>query len=281
MSSGADIYISLMVTVVAACVQLNSGDNASQNVKLAEELVRDAAARGASFVALPENALFMQAPGKGLHPSCEGSIARLGALAEKLGIWLLIGSVHVPSADGRSYNRSLLLNDKGVIVARYDKIHLFDVTLANGEVYAESDKISAGTEAVLAPTPWGKMGLTICYDVRFPQLHRLLAQAGAGIITVPAAFTYTTGSAHWHVLLRARAIETGCFVIAPAQCGTHPGNRKTFGHSLIISPWGEILAEGSENEPGVILATLDMDKVGEARTMIPALTHDKPLKLRG
>ncbi len=274
------MYNKRMNEFIAACVQMNSGDNVANNVKAAEQGVRDAAARGAQLIALPENALFMQAPGKGPAPSCEGAIAKLGALADKLGVWILIGSVQVPSPEGRAYNRSLLINHKGAIVARYDKTHLFDVKLKNGETYAESDRIAPGAEAVLAQTPWGKLGLTVCYDVRFAHLHRVLAQAGAGIITVPAAFTYTTGSAHWHILLRARAIETGCFIIAPAQCGMHPGERITYGHSLIISPWGEILAEGSETDVGISLATLNMNLVAEARAMIPALTHDRPFKLK-
>lgn len=266
--------------VIAACIQMNSGDNAALNAKAAEDAVRDAAAHGAELITLPENALFMQAPGKGQHPSCEGTIAKLGGLASELGVWILLGSVQVPAPGGKAFNRSLLINNKGAIVARYDKIHLFDVTLANGETYAESDRIAPGSDAVLAQTPWGKLGLTVCYDVRFPQLHRALAQAGATIITVPAAFTYTTGSAHWHVLLRARAIETGCFIVAPGQCGMHPGDRRTYGHSLIIAPWGEILAEGSESDPGIVYATLDMDKVDEARGMVPSLQHDRPFTLK-
>jgi predicted amidohydrolase len=274
------MYIWSMTELIAACIQISANDNAAHNIKAAEEAVRDAAARGAQLITLPENVFFMQAPGKGPHPSVEGGVAKLGALADKLGVWIVIGSVHVPSPEGKSCNRSLLINNKGAIVARYDKIHLFDVTLKNGETYAESDRITPGGEAVLAQTPWGKLGLTVCYDVRFAHLYRALAHAGADIITVPAAFTYTTGTAHWHVLLRARAIETGCFIIAPAQCGIHPGERRTYGHSLIISPWGEILAEGSETDTGIILATLNMNEVQEARAMIPALSHDRPFKIK-
>ena len=180
---------------------------------------------------------------------------------------------------GKSYNRSLLIDDKGALVAHYDKIHLFDVQLAGGETYAESDRILPGAQAVLAPTPWGALGMTVCYDVRFPALYRVLAKAGAALISVPAAFTYTTGRAHWHVLLRARAIETGCFIIAPAQCGLHPGNRRTYGHSLIVAPWGEILAEASETETGIIHATLEMNKVADARGMVPSLRHDRDFKI--
>lgn len=268
-----------MKQLVAACVQLNAQDNLAQNIKQAEALVREAASKGAQFIALPENALFMHAPGAGAHPDTAAETARLSALAGELGVWLLIGSVHVPAGNGKSFNRSLLISAEGKIAARYDKIHLFDVTLKNGETYAESDRIAPGGDMVLAETPWGELGLTVCYDLRFPHLFRALAKAGAGIITVPAAFTYTTGSAHWHVLLRARAIETGCFIIAPGQCGMHPGNRRTYGHSLIIAPWGEILAEGSEDKTGITLATLDLAKVDEARAMIPALQHDRAFKV--
>lgn len=270
-----------MTEFIAACIQTNTQDNAADNIKKAEAAMREAAKNGAKLITLPENALFMQAPGKGAHPSTEGGVARLGGLAKDLGVWLLVGSVHVSSPDGRSFNRSLLISDKGATVARYDKVHLFDVTLKNGETYAESDRIAPGADAVLAETPLGKIGLTVCYDVRFPHLFRTLAKAGAEIITVPAAFTYTTGIAHWHVLLRSRAIETGCFIIAPAQCGMHPGSRRTFGHSLIVSPWGEIIAEASEINPGIVYANIDTAKVKEARTMIPALAHDRPFTLKG
>jgi len=264
-----------MDTLIAACVQTNSQDDLAANTAAALEGVRAAARQGATFITLPENVFFMQAPGKGAHPDATKSIVQLEALAAELGVWVLVGSVQLPSPEGKAFNRALLISDKGKVAAHYDKIHLFDVQLKNGENYAESDRVTAGGEAVLAATPFGNVGLTVCYDVRFPHLHRTLAKAGASIITVPAAFTYTTGSAHWHILLRARAIETGCFIIAPAQCGMHPGNRRTYGHSLIIAPWGEILAEGSETETGIITATLDLCKVQDARDMVPSLQHDR------
>jgi predicted amidohydrolase len=174
----------------------------------------------------------------------------------------------------RLANRSFLIDPAGQIKARYDKIHMFDVDLAGGESYRESATYRPGDRAVLANLPWGTLGMTICYDMRFPQLYRTLAQAGAMFITVPSAFTRPTGQAHWHVLLRARAIETGCFIIAPAQCGEHAEGRKTYGHSLIVSPWGEVLADGGE-QVGISLVEIDATKVREARGMVPALDHDR------
>jgi len=269
-----------MVKFIAACIQLNVQDNMDANAQLAARYIAEAAAAGAVFIALPENCFFMQEPGKGPSPSPEAAIATCAALARKFGVWILIGSVQSPANKGKSWNRSLLINDKGEIVTSYDKIHLFDVTLKNGEAYSESARIEGGDEAVITSTPWGRLGMTVCYDVRFPQLYRTLAQTGADFITIPAAFTYTTGTAHWHVLLRARAIETGCYIFAPAQCGMHPGNRRTYGHSLIVSPWGEIIAEGSEDTTGLMTATIDTDKVSEARSMIPSLLHDRAFTIK-
>jgi predicted amidohydrolase len=171
-------------------------------------------------------------------------------------------------------NRSFLIDPKGAVRARYDKIHMFDVDLGKGEVYRESKSYAAGTKAVTARLPWGRLGMTVCYDLRFPQLYRALAQEGADFLSVPSAFTRPSGSAHWHVLLRARAIETGCFVFAPAQCGVHEGGRKTYGHSLIVDPWGEVLADGG-NEPGFITARIEPERVIEARRRIPSLDHDR------
>jgi predicted amidohydrolase len=264
-----------MTTFTVACVQLNTTDDTVANSAAVETSIRGAAKQGAEFIALPENAFCMQAPGTGAHPPADAFIILCESLARELGVWILIGSVHVATPEGKSWNRSLLLNPHGTVVVAYDKIHLFDVQLANGETYAESDRIAGGSKAVMYDAPWAKLGMTVCYDIRFPQLYRTLAKAGAGILLVPAAFTYTTGKAHWHTLLRARAIENGCFVIAPAQCGTHPGNRRTYGHSLVINPWGEIMAEGSEETPEIITAEIDTARIDEARAMIPSLTHDR------
>ncbi len=203
------------------------------------------------------------------------SVAAFRDLAAETGAWLLIGSVVLRASAEKLANRSLLIDPAGHIAARYDKIHMFDVEIPDGQSYRESKAYEAGAEAVTADLPWGRLGLTVCYDLRFPDLYRALARAGAAFLTVPSAFTKYTGAAHWHVLLRARAIETGCFVFAPAQCGTHDGGRETYGHSLIVAPWGEVLADGGE-EPGVSLAEIDPAEVAKARAMIPALDHDRP-----
>jgi predicted amidohydrolase len=206
------------------------------------------------------------------------SLLAFRATAKELGVWLLIGSMAIKVGERQCANRSFLIGPDGAIRASYDKIHMFDVDLPNGEQYRESRNFRRGERAVIADLPWGRLGLSICYDLRFPQLYRALAHAGASFLTIPAAFTHTTGKAHWHVLQRARAIETGCFVIAPAQGGVHPNGRHTFGHSLIVAPWGEILAEAGE-DPCVITAEIDPAKVAEVRQRIPALTHDRPISM--
>ena len=263
----------------AACVQVSAGPEIGPNLETAGALVRRARDAGADFIALPENvSLIVQGREKVLarvrpeagHPA----LPFFCDLAAETGAWLMVGSLGILLEDGRVANRSFLIDGAGGIQARYDKIHMFDVDLPGGESYRESATFRAGERAVVAQTPWGGLGLTICYDLRFAYLFRALAQSGAGMITVPAAFTAPTGRAHWHVLLRARAIETGCFVIAPAQCGVHDEGRLTYGHSLIVGPWGEILAEAGE-EPGVITARIDMARVAECRGMVPALRHDR------
>ena len=193
---------------------------------------------------------------------------------QETGAWLLIGSLSIAVEGGKVANRSLLVDPTGNIVARYDKIHLFDVDLGETESYRESATIAPGDRAVLAETPWGPLGMTVCYDLRFPQLYRTLAQRGALFLSIPAAFTRTTGRAHWHILQRARAIENGAFVFAPAQCGTHAEGRETYGHSLIVDPWGAVLADGGE-EPGIVFAEIDPAAVASARNRIPSLRHDR------
>lgn len=265
-----------------ACIQLTSGPDLLDNITKVEMLVARAAMQGAQLITTPENTFLMEESGKNKvfytqneHPAVKAS----AEMARKNKAWLLIGSVAVAGENNKNYNRSLLFDPQGEIVAQYDKIHLFDVEVGDGQTYRESAKIIAGDKAVIAETPWGKLGMTICYDLRFPQLYRALAKFGAGIITVPAAFTQVTGEAHWHVLLRARAIETGCFIIAPAQTGTHAGNRKTYGHSLIVDPWGKVLADGSTDE-GVIIADLDLAEVAKTRAKLPSLTHDREFSLK-
>jgi predicted amidohydrolase len=263
----------------AACVQVTAGRELAPNIEKACRLGREARARGADFIAYPENVTMIEPRGaealrKAVPEAEHPGLAAFRDLARETGAWILAGSLSVRSGERKYANRSLLIDGGGAIVARYDKIHLFDVDLAGGETYRESERIEPGSRAVIATTPWGALGLTICYDVRFPQLYRALAKSGAAMLTVPAAFTAQTGRAHWHVLNRARAIECGAYVIAPAQCGEHAEGRRTFGHSLIVDPWGEVLADGGEGE-GVVLARIDPAKSAEARRRIPALSHDR------
>lgn len=267
-----------------ACIQTNSGSDVAANLAAAVDLARQARAAGADLIALPETVNCMASDRAFLKANIqpeEGNQALLtfADLARETGAWVLIGSmlVGVPHS-GKMANRSLLLDGDGVVRARYDKIHMFDANLGGAETHRESSHYNAGDEAVLAETPWATLGMTICYDLRFAYLYRVLAQAGAAMIAVPSAFTRISGEAHWHVLLRARAIETGCYIIAPAQCGCHPGERNTFGHSLIVDPWGQVLADGGE-EPGFIIADIDLTKVDDARSKIPALTHDRAVGL--
>jgi predicted amidohydrolase len=262
-----------------ALIQMSSGREVGPNIDIACRLVREARGQGAELILTPENTTMVE-PKRALilekakteaeHPA----IPAFRTLAAETGAWLLIGSLTIKIDERACANRSFLFSPAGEIVARYDKIHMFDVDLADGESYRESATFRPGARAVVADLPFGRLGLTICYDLRFAYLYRSLAHAGASFLSVPAAFTVPTGRAHWHVLLRARAIETGCYVFAPAQCGEHAEGRKTYGHSLVVSPWGEILAEAGE-EPGVILADIDPAKVEEARRMVPALHHDR------
>jgi predicted amidohydrolase len=264
----------------AACVQLNSGPEVAANIAAASGLVRAARKAGADLILTPEvsdmieprrDHVLAKAKSEAQHPM----LAAFRDLAHETGAWLLLGSIVVRD-DGaeRLANRSFLITPQGEIAARYDKIHMFDVDLPTGESHRESRTYRPGETARVAVLPWGKLGMTVCYDLRFAYLYRALAQAGADFISVPSAFTVPTGQTHWHVLLRARAIETGCFVLAPAQSGEHAGGRRTYGHSLIVSPWGEVLAEAPDG-PGFIAAEIDPAKVAEARRAIPALDHDR------
>ncbi len=262
-----------------ALVQTNSGNQVAPNVTIVSEMIREARSGGADLVMLPETVSLMETRSKlvfeQVKPQDEDEALKdFRALADELGIWLHTGSLPIRLSDTKIANRSFLIDPSGAIKATYDKIHMFDVDLPGGESYRESKNYQPGERAVLADLPWGKLGLTICYDLRFPHLYRALAKAGADFICVPAAFTKVTGQAHWHVLLRARAIETGCFVFAAAQTGTHQNGRQTFGHSLIIDPWGEIIADGGE-EVGLINARIDPAKVAEARGRVPSLEHDR------
>ncbi|MDR7124224.1 carbon-nitrogen hydrolase family protein [Pseudotabrizicola sp. 4114] len=269
----------------AALVQLTVSDDPATNLAETLALVRAAAAGGGGFVLTPECTNALSSSRDHQHAvfhleADDPTLAALRAEANALGIWLLIGSLGLKTTDpdGRFANRSFLVGPDGGVVARYDKIHMFDVTVSETESYRESAGYRPGAQAVVAETPFGRVGLSVCYDVRFPYLYRALAQAGADILTVPAAFNHITGAAHWEVLLRARAIETGCFVLAPAQTGFHPEaagkGRQTHGHSLAIAPWGEVLADGGD-QPGVVFADLDLSRVALARARVPSLTHDR------
>ena len=267
----------------AALVQLRSGRSVAPNLELAEALIRRAAQGGAVYVQTPENTALMELDPvltiKAVQSEKESvALKRLRALAAELGVYLHVGSLAIKLDGRRVANRSFLIDPKGEVAAHYDKLHMFDVDLAGGESHRESAHCCPGTKAVLADLPFGRLGLSICYDLRFPQLYRALATAGAEFIAIPAAFTRQTGEAHWHVLLRARAIETGAFVLAATQGGLHENGRATFGHSLIVSPWGEILAEAGE-EPGVIFADIDLAAATEARARIPALKHGRDFEV--
>ena len=267
----------------AALVQLRAGRVVEENLISAEAMIREAAKGGADYIQTPENTALMELEPelvrRQVQPEPESRpLSWLRALAKELRVWLHIGSLGVQQQDGRIANRSYLLAPDGSVVARYDKLHMFDVDLPDDETYRESDNFSPGNKAVLADlSPAGvpaKLGMTICYDLRFAALYRALAMAGANMVAIPAAFTKQTGEAHWHVLLRARAIETGTFVFAATQGGLHENGRWTYGHSLIVSPWGEILAEAGA-DPCVIFAEIDLAHVTEARARIPALTHGR------
>ncbi|BBK30782.1 putative amidohydrolase [Stella humosa] len=276
----------MSTTFKAACIQMTTARDMAPNIDTIASLTRQARSAGADLVMTPEVSNMIEPDRKAQLAKVrfEGDDPMLAAgrdLARETGVWLLLGSLAVKAeGEERLANRSFLLSPAGEIVARYDKIHMFDVDLAGGESYRESNRFRPGEQAVVADLPWGRLGMTICYDMRFAYLYRALAHAGATMLSVPAAFTVPTGRAHWHTLLRARAIETGCYVFAPAQTGEHAEGRRTYGHSLIISPWGEVLAD-AEEAVGFVMAEIDPAKVVEARRMVPALGHDRPFALPG
>jgi predicted amidohydrolase len=260
-------------------VQMRSGRTPAANVAAAVKLIGQASEAGADYVQTPEMTNILELKRENLFAAIvaeeeDAGLAAFRDLARKLGLWLHIGSLAIKISPDKAANRAFLIDPKGEIVARYDKIHMFDVDLANGESYRESRSYRAGELAVVGDLPWGRLGLTICYDLRFPALHRALAESGATFLAIPAAFTKQTGEAHWHVLMRARAIENGSFVFAAAQGGTHEDGRSTYGHSLVIDPWGRVIAEGG-TEPGVVLAEIDPGEVAVARARIPSLQHGR------
>ncbi len=268
----------------AACVQLQSSTDVVENIETVERLVREAARAGASYAQTPEMTNIVQRNRASLAAAIapeqsDPAVKRFSALAAELGIVLHIGSFALKAADGKIANRALIFGSKGDVIARYDKIHLFDVDLPNGESWRESAVYHPGDSAVVVDLPWLRLGVSICYDIRFPHLYRAEAHAGATALTAPAAFTKQTGEAHWHVLQRARAIENGAFVISAAQAGRHADGRETFGHSMIVSPWGEILAEGGGDGPEVIFAEIDPALSEDARRRIPSLKNERPFSL--
>jgi deaminated glutathione amidase len=263
----------------AALVQMRTGRDVIGNINAAAKLVREAKLLGAEYVQTPEQTSLMELDRESLFAHIveeerDPALAAFQELARELAIHLHIGSLAVKISPEKAANRTFVIDPQGEIVARYDKIHMFDVNLANGESYRESNTYRPGESAVVVPLPFCKVGLTICYDVRFPALYRALAEAGANVLTVPAAFTKQTGEAHWHLLLRARAVETGCFVLAAAQGGHHENGRDTFGHSRIVDPWGRVIAEAGI-EPGVTVAEINLSLVDEARGRVPALDHGR------
>jgi deaminated glutathione amidase len=268
----------------AGLVQLRSSTDRSRNAEDACRSVREACRLGAELVVTPEMTNVIEArreelSAKAMEEAADPVVAAFRELASEHAIHIVIGSVALRSGD-RLVNRCLLIAPDGAIAARYDKIHMFDVDLDGGESYRESRTYRPGERAVVTDLPWGRLGLTVCYDVRFPALYRCLAKAGADVITVPSAFTCQTGAAHWQVLLQARAIETGSFILAPAQGGRHESGRQTYGHSLAVSPWGEVVAEVAGDEPGVVVCDIDPASVVRARRRIPALGHDRPFQVR-
>ena len=260
-------------------VQMRSGVDPHANLAAALAAIEEAKRAGADYVLTPEVTNIMESNRERLFAAIADEehdpvLAALRDAARRLGIYVHIGSLSVRASPAKAANRSFLIDRAGDVVARYDKIHMFDVDLAGGESYRESNAFRPGGQTVLAETPWGVLGMSICYDLRFPQLYRTLAQAGADFLAIPSAFTVPTGKAHWHVLMRARAIENGCFVLAPAQWGEHAEGRRTYGHSLIVDPWGEVLADAGEGV-GIVSAQIELDAIAKARRMVPSLQHDR------
>jgi predicted amidohydrolase len=270
-------------TFKAAMIQMRSGLAPGANVDVAARLIGEAKSAGADYVQTPEMTNILAVRREQLlvtavEEEADTSLATFRELARKLGIYVHVGSLAIKISPDRAVNRGFLINPKGSIAARYDKIHMFDVDLEGGESYREARTYRPGEQAVLADLPWGRLGITICYDLRFPALYRALSEAGATMLAIPSAFTKQTGEAHWHVLMRARAIENGSFVFAAAQGGKHDNGRETFGHSLIVDPWGRILAEG-RTEPGVVMADIDLEEVAKARSRIPSLQHGRRFEI--
>jgi predicted amidohydrolase len=270
-------------TFKAAMIQMRSGLNPAANIDDAVRLISEAKSAGADYALTPEMTNILAAKREQLFAAVveedkDTSLATMRELARKLGIYIHVGSLAIKLSNDRAANRSFLIDPKGDVAARYDKIHMFDVDLADGESYRESRNYRPGELAVPADLPWGRMGMTVCYDLRFPALYRALAEAGATMLAIPSAFTKQTGEAHWHVLMRSRAIENGSFVFAAAQGGKHENGRETYGHSLVVDPWGRIIAEGG-TEPGIVIAEINLAEVAKARARIPSLQHGRRFEI--
>ena len=270
-------------TFRVALIQMRSGRSPAANLDAATKLIGEAKAGGADYVQTPEMTNILEARRDALMAAimpehADSSLAAFRDLARQHRLWLHIGSLALKISPDRAANRGFLIDPQGEIAARYDKIHMFDVDLPNGESYRESRSYAPGEHAVTADLPWGRLGLTICYDLRFPALYRALAEAGSMFLAIPSSFTKQTGEAHWHTLNRARAIENGCFVFAAAQGGSHENGRDTFGHSLIVDPWGRVLAEGGV-DPAVVIAEIDTAAVATARARIPSLLHGRRFEI--
>jgi deaminated glutathione amidase len=262
-----------------AAIQLSSTDSIAENIAQTTPLLEEAVSSGAQLIATPENTFLMrhegmEAPVADGPTALHAGVRFIQEFAKTRSVWVLIGSIRAREAGmEKPFNRSVLVNPKGEITATYDKIHLFDVTLAGGKAYRESAQLAAGGRAVVTPVEGWQLGLSICYDLRFPALYQTLSAQGATLLAVPSAFTRPTGKAHWHTLLKARAIENAAYVIAPAQSGAHPGGRETFGHSLIIDPWGVVVAEAQGDGPQVLMAEIDAARVSDVRAQIPVIAH--------
>jgi deaminated glutathione amidase len=270
-------------TFKAALVQMRASLDPAANLAAGIKLIGEAKAAGADYVQTPEMTNIMEVKRERLFAAIvpeekDASLAAYRELARKLAIYLHVGSLAIKLSDDKAANRSFLIDRAGEIVARYDKIHMFDVDLPNGESYRESRNYRPGDLAVAVDLPWGRLGLTVCYDLRFPALYRALAEAGSSFLAIPSAFTQVTGEAHWHVLMRARAIENGCYVLAAAQGGKHENGRATYGHSLVVDPWGRIRAEGG-TEPGMVIAEIDPAEVAAARSRVPSLQHGRRFEI--
>jgi deaminated glutathione amidase len=272
-----------LATFKAAMIQMRTGLKPAANLDAALRLIGEAKSAGADYVQTPEMTNILAAKHEQLFAAiveedADASLAAFRELARKLGIYVHVGSLAIKISPEKAANRSFLISPQGDIAARYDKIHMFDVDLGNGESYRESRNYRPGEQAIISDLPWGRLGLTVCYDLRFPALYRALAEAGATMLAIPSAFTRPTGEAHWHVLMRARAIENGCFIFAAAQGGKHESGRETYGPSLIVDPWGRVLAQGG-TEPGVVMAEIDPAEVATARARIPSLQHGRRFEI--